>query len=183
MDYIPLYKSSFVLGLFWQVGGVTLLGCIYYWGSLLFRDCCIWLKKPFVTMYFIVVVVVGFDLVWFFWTGCLEISTWDPEGIQHLFWSLFSSISHLCGRFLYARGAPFPSWLISRLESQEQTRLLTREGAGCAPAEVFSGRECDLEEWPLRKQCWVVVKPCQRNQDCSVAEGQDTGIMWAESCI
>lgn len=46
-----------------------------------------------------------------------------------------------------------PSWLISRLrsqESQEQAKMLTREGTG---AEVFSGRECDLEERPLQKQC------------------------------
>lgn len=32
------------------------------------------------------------------------------------------------------------------MESQEQTRILTREGAGCVSAEVFGGRECYLEE-------------------------------------
>lgn len=52
MDYITLYKSSFVLWLFWQVSGVTLLGCIYYSGSFLFWDCYIWLKNPFMPLFY-----------------------------------------------------------------------------------------------------------------------------------
>lgn len=92
MDYMPLYKSSFVLGLLWQVGGVILLGCIYYCGSFLFWDCCIWLKNPFMPLFFFVLFCVFcccgacFGLI--FWKGYLEISMWDPEGIQHLFCSL-----------------------------------------------------------------------------------------------
>lgn len=68
MGYMPVYKSSFVLGLLWQVGGVILLGCIYYCGSFLFWDCCIWLKKPFMPLFFCFIL-----LLWgLFWFDCLK---------------------------------------------------------------------------------------------------------------
>lgn len=79
MDYMLLYKSSFVLRLLWQVGGVTLLGCIYYCGSFLFWDCCIWLKKPFMPLFFLFCFGWCLLLLWgLFWFDFLK---WAPQNL------------------------------------------------------------------------------------------------------
>lgn len=50
-------------------------------------------------------------------------------------------------------------------------------------AEVFFEGQYSLEEWLLQRQCSVGVKPWQRSQNCSEAEGRDTGKTWVKSCV